>query len=53
MVQWSNRINIQYSEQLKFICRKAAEVARQLGDGNCRIYVCRREPREKAASVTL
>ena len=52
MVQWGNRINIQYSEQLKFICRKAAEVARQLGDGNCRIYV-EESLEKKTASVTL
>ena len=45
--------NIQYSEQLKFICGKTAGVARQLGDDNCQIYVCRGKPRQKATSITL
>ena len=45
--------NIQYSEQLKFIRGKTAGVARQLGDDNCQIYVCRGKPRQKATSITL
>ena len=53
MVQRSIITNIQYSEQLKFICGKTAGVARQLGDDNCQIYVCRGKPRQKATSITL
>ena len=53
MVQRSIIINIQYSEQLKFICGKTAGIARQLGDDNCQIYACRGKPRQKATSITL
>ena len=53
MFQRSIMTNIQYSEQLKFICGKTAGVARQLGDDNCQIYVCRGKPRQKATSITL
>ena len=45
--------NIQYSEQLKFICGKTVRVARQLDDDDRQIYVCRGKPRQKATSITL
>ena len=53
MFQRSIMTNIQYSEQLKFICGKTVRVSRQLDDDDRQIYVCRGKPRQKATSITL
>ena len=53
MFQRSIMTNIQYSEQLKFICGKTVRVARQLDDDDRQIYECRGKPRQKATSITL